>query len=236
MAKFTTLIQERFLKRKEKKLEAVASAASVFPNNFRMNEIGEKERSELAQILQKYTLQEGQVDDDLRALIGITEQVRAITNQAAMLHGERIKQAQTLLKRYKDGAFTCWLKATYGNRQTPYNFLQYFEFYSKTPETLHKQIEAMPRQAVYTLASRSGEQAKKEEIVRGYNGETKQEMISRIRAEFPLKESDKRREDIAEGVIKALNRLTEKLSSTPLTQSQSKLISKQLTTLKGLLK
>lgn len=236
MAKLTTLIQEKFLRRKEKKPEVVESAVSVFSNQFRANEIGEKERSELAHILEKYTSEQSHVDEDLHALIGITQEVRSITNQAAMLHGERIKQAQTLLKKYKEGAFTSWLKATYGNRQTPYNFLQYYEFYSKTPENLHKQIEAMPRQAVYTLASRSGEQAKKEDIVRTYNGETKQEMISRIRAEFPLKETDKRREDVGEGIIKALNRLTEKLSSATLSEKQSKLISQQLTTLKGLLK
>lgn len=238
MEKLATLIQEKFLRRKkpEVKAQVEESAVSIFSADLRSSKMDEKERSEIAHILEKYRLQQGVVDEDLRALIGITEQVRSITNQAAILHGERIKQAQTLLKRYKDGAFTSWLKATYGNRQTPYNFLQYFEFYTKTPETLHKQIEAMPRQAVYTLASRTGEQAKKEHLVRDYNGETKQEMISRIRSEFPLKESDKRREDVGEGVIKALNRLTEKLSSTQLTEKQSKLISKQLTTLKGLLK
>lgn len=236
MAKLATLIQNKFLRKKEKLPDVEQSAVSVFSNNLRKSEMDDKERSELAHILEKYTNEQARVDEDLGALVNITQEVRSITNQAAILHGERIKQAQTLLKEYKDGAFTAWLKATYGNRQTPYNFLQYFEFYTNAPQTLQKQIESMPRQAVYTLASRTGEQEKKEEIVRGYKGETKQEMITRIRTEFPLKENDKRRENVGEGVIKALSRLTSTLSSAQLDEKQKKLISKQLTTLKGLIK
>lgn len=65
----------------------------------------------------------------------------------------------------------------------------------------------MPRQAVYTLASREGEFSKKEEIVRNYKGETKQQMISMIRTFFPLKEEDKRREDVVENTLKQLERI-----------------------------
>jgi len=72
------------------------------------------------------------------------------------------------------------------------------------PKSLHPQIESMPRQAIYTLASREGELSKKEEIVRNYKGESKQHMISLIRSFFPLKESDKRREKSVENAIKQL--------------------------------
>ncbi|MCH9608537.1 MAG: hypothetical protein S4CHLAM45_11150 [Chlamydiales bacterium] len=233
MARLTTLLKETFLGKEEKKTD---TALSIFSNDFRMNEIGEKERSEISHILEKYATEESSVTEDFKTLVGITQEVKAITNQAAVLHGERIKQVQTLLKEYKDGAFTSWLKATYGNRQTPYNLLQYHEFYETMPKTLHPQIEAMPRQAIYTLASRKGDSEKKEEIVRNYNGETKQEMITKIRSEFPLNENDKRKADVGEGVVKTLNRLIETVSTSTLTDKQSKLISKQLTTLKGLLK
>ena len=83
------------------------------------------------------------------------------------MHGERIKKAQEILKSYRDGAFTAWLLAAYGNRQTPYNFLQYYELYTALSPGLHSQLEAMPRHAVYVLASRSGELTQKETMVRG---------------------------------------------------------------------
>jgi hypothetical protein len=57
------------------------------------------------------------------------------------------------------------------------------------------------------LASREGDLSKKEEIVRSYKGETKQQMIALIRNLFPLKEHDKRKEKFIENTIKQLDRL-----------------------------
>lgn len=183
---------------------------TVFSGVFKVSQLGEKEKEELFSLLRNYSSEENpDLDEDLRSLIAITSEVKAINNQAAILHGERIKQAQTILKDYRDGAFTAWLMSTYGNRQTPYNFLQYYEFYSQIPKTLHPQVESMPRQAVYTLASRQAPMEKKEEIVRNYNGETKQQMITLIRSLFPLDEKDGRKENIGESSIKALQRLVE---------------------------
>lgn len=181
---------------------------TVFSGLFGSPHLSEQEKTDLTELLSKYAPDEAvDVTQDLTSLLAITSEVKAINNQAAILHGERIKKAQEILKKYREGAFTTWLRATYGNRQTPYNFLQYYEFYIKVPKTLHSKIEAMPRQAVYTLASREGTFSQKEEIVRNYQGETKQQMISLIRTLFPLKEDDLRREDIAENSIKQLERL-----------------------------
>ncbi len=44
----------------------------------------------------------------------------------------------------------------------------------------------MPRQAVYSLASRDGDQEQKELIIQNYNGEPKQELLKLIRDTFPL--------------------------------------------------
>ena len=98
-------------------------------------------------------------------MISLTCEVKAINNQAAILHGERIKKAHQILTPYKDGAFTAWLISTYGNRQTPYNLMQYYEFCEAMPKNLREQIEWMPRQAVYVLATRTGEWKIKQEIV-----------------------------------------------------------------------
>ncbi len=45
----------------------------------------------------------------LSSFDSITSEVKAINNQAIILHGERIKKAQEILKNYRDGAFTAWL-------------------------------------------------------------------------------------------------------------------------------
>ncbi len=230
MAKLTSILQQRFRKKEAPKMTELAEKTSqgeltVFSGIFGTGKLGEKEREELSTLLQKFSPEESlDLSKDLNALIAITSEVKAINNQAAILHGERIKQAQTILKNYQDGAFSAWLMATYGNRQTPYNFLQYFEFHSKIPKTLHTQVESMPRQAVYTLASRDGSFSKKEEVVRNYKGETKQQMISLIRTLFPLDEKDRRREDVGESTLKTLQRLatTFEGSQIQMTQKQKR--------------
>lgn len=213
MAKLTTLLNQRFLKKEKPKMAALAEQSSEgqltsFSGIFGIGRINDKEKETLIAILKKYALEENSdITPDLNSLLSITSEVKAINNQAAILHGERIKRAQSILKNYREGAFTAWLLSTYGNRQTPYNFLQYYEFYSQIPKALHPQIELMPRQAIYTLASREGDFEKKEEIVRNYNGETKQQLISLIRSVFPLDEKDRRKERIAESTISILERL-----------------------------
>jgi len=228
MAKLTAILQQRFRKKEKPKMTELAEKTTdgqltVFSGIFGMGKLGEKEREELSSLLQRFSPDESSdVTEDLNSLIAITSEVKAINNQAAILHGERIKQAQTILKNYQDGAFTAWLMATYGNRQTPYNFLQYYEFHSKIPKALHHQVESMPRQAVYTLASRDGSFSKKEEVVRNYQGETKQQMITMIRSLFPLDEKDGRREDVSETTLKTLQRLV-----TTFERSQVKMTYKQ---------
>lgn len=200
MSKFNDLLNLRFKSKEtpQAKMTALVERASngelsSFSGVFRVTPLSDQEKSELQTILQAHRQNEDDnIDSDLKALSAITSEVKAITNQAVILHGERIKKAQEILKKYRDGAFTTWLYAIYGNRQTPYNFLQYYEFYTVTPQPLHAKIDQMPRQAVYSLASRSGDLERKLEIVRGYAGQPKQEILKLIRHEFPLDEEDKR--------------------------------------------
>lgn len=241
MAKLSSILHDRFKKKEKPKMSELAEKTSAgqltaFSGLFGVPHIGEKERVELAELLAKYASEvEVDIAKDLDSLLALTSEVRAITNQAALLHGERIKKAQEILKPYREGAFTAWLNATYGNRQTPYNFLQYYDFYLQMPKTLHRKIEMMPRQAVYTLASRDGALVKKEEIVRNYNGETKQQVISLIRNLFPLKDEDKRRENIIVNSLKQLERLNLTFShlKPKLTPKQKRLLLEQLELLKS---
>lgn len=240
MAKLAHILQERFKSKEKPKMSELATKTAegqltVFSGLFGNPTLNENEKEALSALLQKYSLDSDQdLSSDLSYLLAITSEVKAINNQAAILHGERIKRAQEILKKYRDGAFTAWLIATYGNRQTPYNFLQYYEFYQQIPLPLRPQIDAMPRQAVYTLASREGPFTQKEEIVRNYRGESKQEVITLIRSVFPLKEHDKRKEDIALGSIKQLQRVSSTLAqeSVILSPGQKRTLFNLLETIK----
>jgi hypothetical protein len=238
MVKVNSLLAQRLRQATEKfsKMTSLAELSSSgqlssFSGVFRVSPLNEKEEEDLRKILSTFHEKEGAIEEeDLRALSSITSEVKAINNQAAILHGERIKRAQEILKAYKEGAFSAWLIATYGNRQTPYNFLQYYELYLALPHLLQAKLDAMPRQAVYTLASRSGPLQKKEEIIKNYRGEPKQELLILIRKTFPLPTDDGRAQDVAAFTINALNRLTEQLQKTPMkpTPKQKELLKKLL--------
>lgn len=217
-----SLLNQRLKKGDQSKMAALAKQSAngnltSFSGIFSVSELNEHEKNTLETLLREYGTESGDLKSDLNALISITSEVKAINNQAAMLHGERIKKAHAILTRYRDGAFTAWLMAAYGNRQTPYNFMQYYDFCEAMPKTLRPQIEAMPRQAVYTLASREGPLEKKQEIVESYQGETKVELLQRIRDTFPLEAQDKRRQNIGDSTILGLTRLATTLRNSKFT-------------------
>lgn len=221
MAKFNDLLHLRFRQKeaKEPKITALVERAnngdlSSFSGVFRVSPLNEKEKETIVSILEEHRQSEFyDIQPDLLSLSTLTSEVKAISNQAIILHGERIKKAQELLKKYRDGAFTAWLYATYGNRQTPYNFLQYYEFYLEMPAAIHPIIDQMPRQAIYTLASRQGAQEKKEEIVRAYKGEAKQDLLKVIRHLFPLAEDDKRSPNFSLHALQFLKKAKENLKN-----------------------
>lgn len=215
MNKFNDLLNLRFKMKDSSKMSALVEKTSSgnlssFSGVFRVVALNDNEKNLLEQILVSFRHSETyDVQSDLNVLSTISSEVKAITNQAVILHGERIKKAQIILKNYRDGAFTAWLYATYGNRQTPYNFLQYYEFYSLMPTSLHIKIDQMPRQAIYTLASRNGALEEKEEIVKNYAGEPKEELLKLIRSRFPLSDDDKRMPHFGGQAISHLKRAKE---------------------------
>lgn len=214
MVKVNELLARRFKKASEKlsKMTGLAELSSSgslssFSGIFRVSALLPAEQELLRTLLSSFNDSKQEIEIDLETLMAITSEVKAINNQAAILHGERIKRAQEILKKYRDGAFSAWLMQVYGNRQTPYNFLQYYELYTSLPDNLQSKVDEMPRQAVYTLASRSGSLEQKEAIVQKYSGQSKQELLTLIRETFPLAEDDKRAEDLAELTILQLRRI-----------------------------
>lgn len=213
MSKINTLLSQR-LKQKFSKMTELATLSSEgqlssFSGVFHVSELSSEEKKSLETLLNTYKGEKQEIGIDLKNLSNITSEVKAINNQAAILHGERIKRAQEILKKYRDGAFSAWLTSTYGNRQTPYNFLQYYDLYQQLSPALLPKLDEMPRQVVYTLASRSAPLEKKEELIKSYQGQPKNEFLSLIRKMFPLSESDQRKEDIAAQALSSLKKLIE---------------------------
>jgi hypothetical protein len=77
----------------------------------------------------------------------------------------------------------------------------------------------MPRQAVYTLASRQGALDVKERFILDYQGESKSELLAKIRMLFPLNEKDHRKENYSAKVIRETKKLLELFKSPQLNPS-----------------
>lgn len=171
-----------------------SGARSSFEGIFESQDLSDKEKSDLRDLLTRYQTKGSSVslEKDFDSLKELHVEVKAITKQAIILHGERIEKAQTILKSYKDGAFSAWLVQTYGNRQTPYNLLQYYSLWKRLNEGEKEKLEEIPRQAIYTLASRDVDFEQKLSFIRSYKGQTKQELLEMIRCSFPLNDRDRR--------------------------------------------
>jgi hypothetical protein len=212
MTKVNSLLSDRLKKKghESAKMNALAERSSAgqlsgFSGVFQVAKLSLDEQSKIKEILEAHLREECEdLEKDFQDLSAITSEVKAISSQAIMLHGERIKKAQVVLKKYRDGAFTEWLIHTYGNRQTPYNFLQYFEFYAALSLDLKEKASEMPKQAIYTLASRDGPIDQKIALIQDYTGESKQEMLLKIRNTFPLSKKDKRGSHLPTKVVKNL--------------------------------
>lgn len=230
MAKINSILSER-LKQQDHQpkmtnlaQKSSSGALTTFSGMFALSELTLDEKSELSELLQKYAHETSEIETDLKYLSSLTMEVKAINNQAALLHGERIQKAQTILKNYQDGAFTAWLLNVYGNRQTPYNFLQYYEFFIAVSKELHPIIENMPRQIVYKLASREGSIEKKEVLVKESKGKTKQEILEQIKKTFPLKEEDRRSSSSYITLLNILQKALPIVSSLKLDKSQKEAV------------
>lgn len=212
---------ENLSKMAEMAKQSASGNLTSFSGVFSVEELSGKEKAELHELLKAYSTPDSNLSSDLQELISLSSEVKAINNQAALLHGERIKKAHFILTRYRDGAFTSWLMTIYGNRQTPYNFLQYFEFYQTLSRPLRLRVEQMPRQAVYTLASRNGPLERKKELIATYNGETKAVLLEAIRQHFPLERKDKRRENFGDKALSNMRAAIHLLTNPDATLSKA---------------
>ena|ERR1700733_8220752 len=229
MSRIDALLEQRLkksnsLKMSEMALQTVQGNLTSFAGVFSITTLPEVEKKSLKNLLQEFIIEEESLTTDLEALSLITSEVKAITNQAALLHGERIKKAQKILKSYREGAFTAWLMATYGNRQTPYNFLMYYELHTRLTQELRSRLETMPRQAAYTLASRQAPWEEKEKIVESYQGQSKAILLQEIRRAFPLQTKDQRKGNKEKQILALLNQVKSSLTDWKGNQSSRQAI------------
>ena len=96
------------------------------------------------------------------------------------------------LQGLDQGGFSKWLMATYGNRQTPYSMLRYYELYQNASVSHKALIESAPKKAVYLLASREGDLNKKMELLQNHGKSKQSDLVLLIQEIFPVSENDKR--------------------------------------------
>lgn len=170
--------------------------------------LSDHEEGALRALLSSGSGKDSSISEDFSTLANLTGEIKSIHHQSVLLHGERILQAQQLFKKYGELAFSRWLKTVYGNRQTPYNFLKYYQFYISLTKTLQQKVLAMPKQIVYTIASRNCSVEDKQRVIDSYEGESKETYIKAIRKAFPLEKKDrreKRKEKTSTQILYLLN-------------------------------
>lgn len=178
----------------ESATQPTTETSVTFHGMFQAQKLTNEEQHQLQEMLERYKNKTHKnLQQDVQQLSSITGEVRAIQHQAALLHGERIKKVQTLLKSYKDGVFSAWLVYAYGNRQTPYNLLLYYNFIQSIPQEMKEVVLQIPRQAIYSLASRQASMPQKLAFLKEHKDKTKKQILENLRDTFPLEATDKRR-------------------------------------------
>ncbi len=121
-------------------------------------------------------------------------------------------EVMDLIRSKREGAFTKWLMNAYGNRQTPYSMLRYYEFYQSSPQEFRPIIESAPKKCVYLLASRDGDHIKKLDLIKKHGKSPQADLLILIQKAFPIRESD-RRKPLNASTIESMSRLCKKLES-----------------------
>lgn len=195
--KMLALLQKPAVPFEEGFEERESSPKKTFRTEFISAPLSDEESQQIHRMLDA-SFTEGQfspeqVEVDHQNLTEITTQIRAIEKQSVLLHGERIYKAQNILKKYHDGTFSKWLQFTYGNRQTPYRMLQFYDLFNSLEKDEKELMNTMPKRAAYALASRAGEIDKKVEIIKEYHDSSPDEIIEAVQRAFPLNVTDKRK-------------------------------------------
>ena len=136
------------------------------------------------------------ISADFQEITKVTAEIKSIQKQSLVLIGERINKVRKILKSYKEGTFTQSLKETFNSKQTGYNILAYYEFYTALPSLeLKEKFRKLPQKTAYLLASRAANLEDKVNILQDSEMDQTDEnlILPFIRERLPLNEKDKRR-------------------------------------------
>ncbi|MEM7175220.1 MAG: CT583 family protein [Chlamydiota bacterium] len=197
MSKANEKARALFSKQKDKKKADFKEAFEVrskpktpldaFLETDKLSETEEKQIENLVSVRYKTRqVKKSQVKADVESLLNLSSQIRSITKQSLILHGERVAKGQEILKKYKRGAFSAWLEFTYGNRQTPYNFLYYYNLYRELPTQIKPFYQKIPYKAAYLLGAREGSLEKKIKVIEGNYKAKAKDLLVLIDKLFPL--------------------------------------------------
>lgn len=139
---------------------------------------------EFKETLRECAPEEANIEKDTEALIEISEQLKSIRKQQAILHGERILRAKNILKKYKAKAFSSWILITYGNRQTPYNFLYYYTFYIELSREMKALVEQIPLSITYQLSSKNICSDEKIKFIKNHHKKPFNQMKTELKKSF----------------------------------------------------
>jgi len=172
----------------------LAHESNTFNNIFGVTPLEKSDETSLQRLLvegyQPGIFEEHQVGDDVKKIVTLTEEIKAIGKQCVVLLGERVSKARDILKPYKDGTFTRWLEAAFGSRKSGYNALGYYELHKALPaDDLREKLAKLQKRLAYTLASREGDINIKAEIIKECHNKSPDEAISIMKEKLPASNS-----------------------------------------------
>jgi hypothetical protein len=191
----------------------LVSETNSFNSFFEPRPLDEKDDKAIQIILHENSLPENadRVQRDYLDLKALTSEIRAIGRVGTLLTGERVSKAREILIKYKEGAFTEWLNATFGSRKSGYNALAYFELHKSLQIDLKDKFKKMPLKAAYVLASRDADLSKKQDIVREYHDYDDQSLIALIQEKIPTSSPLAIKKTLIEKMISDLSSIVKRL-------------------------
>lgn len=176
----------------------IKPATDSFEAYFGVKPLDKIEANRIEKLLvegyQPGTIPEEQASKDVDVLKQITSEIKAISKQQVVLTGQRVYEAQELLKSYKDGTFSKWLESTFGERKTGYNYLNFFRLHKALPnDDLRERLKRFPQKSAYMLASKNVAIEEKTEIINEYSGLNHDELVILMQERFPAASTDKRK-------------------------------------------
>ncbi len=129
---------------------------------------------------------------DVKRLIDLTVQIKAIQKQGIILLGEKIFKAREIIRKNssKRTSFSSWINISFKTKSSAYNALAYYELYSKlSTEVLKKSFINIPYKAAYKLSSKNINIEDKEKMIPYLSGLSNSEAMSII-GNFPCVKDD----------------------------------------------